>query len=97
MRDKATDWRVRVSNSGSSRRYLNFTKISRPALTATQPPIKRIQGSVPGLKPPERDVDCSNPASANFNGRSYTSDPHSTLHGLDRDKLTVSFTKADVK
>jgi hypothetical protein len=78
-------------------RYLNFTKISRPALTTTQPPIKRIQGFVPGLKPPERDVDCSNAASANFNGRNYTSDSHSCLHGLDRDKLAVSFTKADIK
>lgn len=66
-------------------------------MTSTRASIKRIQGSVPGLKPPERDGDRLNSASAKVKGRSYTSVPHSRLHGLDRDKLTVSFTKAEIK
>ena len=41
--DSAVDWNVRGSNPGSGKRFF-FSKISRPALKTSQPPMQCVLG-----------------------------------------------------
>jgi hypothetical protein len=67
---------VGVPSSGKVKNFL-FSKLSRPALGSTQPPIQWVPGTLsPGVKRQGREGDHSLPANAEVKKmRIYTSTP----------------------
>jgi hypothetical protein len=66
------------SSSPGGGKNFHFSKLSRPALGSTQPPIQWVPGALsPGVKRPGREVDHSPTASAEVKKIwIYTSTPH---------------------
>ena len=76
--------------TGFIRQIFVFFKISRPALSLTQPSFQSVLGSFPGIKQSGSGVGNLPPCTAEVdNDWGYNPSPLLCLHGVNRDRITI--------
>lgn len=79
--DLAAGWTIQSTNSSKGQQVSLFSKMPRPNLGHTQPPVQWVSGLLPGhdfdhYSPPSAKTECS-----------YTSICHTCLRGMGRENI----------